>query len=197
MCVCVCTNFICVQLFATLWTIVGQAPLSTGFSRQEYWSGLPCPSPGDLPDPGIEPTSLTSSALAVRPFTTSTTWEALVIAYEYILLQIRSDQISHSVVSDSLRPHESQHARPPWPSPTPRVHSDSCPSSQWCHPAISSSVVPFSSCPQSLPASRVFSNESIVHMRWPKYWSFSFSIIPSKEIPGLISFRTDWFLGYH
>ena len=156
MCVCVCTNFICVQLFATLWTIVGQAPLSTGFSRQEYWSGLPCPSPGDLPDPGIEPTSLTSSALAVRPFTTSTTWEALVIAYEYILLQIRSDQISHSVVSDSLRPHESQHARPPWPSPTPRVHSDSCPSSQWCHPAISSSVVPFSSCPQSLPASESF-----------------------------------------
>ena len=66
---------------------------------------------------------------------------------------IRSDQISHSVVSDSLRPHESQHARPPCPSPTPRVHSDSCLSSQICHPAISSSVVPFSSGPQSLPAS--------------------------------------------
>ena len=64
-----------------------------------------------------------------------------------------SDQISRSVVSDSLWPHESQHARPPCPSPTPEVHSDSCPSSQWCHPAISSSVVPFSSCPQSLPAS--------------------------------------------
>ena len=62
-------------------------------------------------------------------------------------------QFSHSVVSDSLRPHESQHARPPCPSPIPGVHSDSCPSSQWCHPAISSSVVPFSSCPQSLPAS--------------------------------------------
>jgi len=94
-------------------------------------------------------------------------------------------------VSESLRPHESQHARPPCPSPTPGVHSDSCPSSQRCHPAISSSVVPFSSCPQSLPAS-VFSNESTLHMRWPKYWSFSFSIIPSKEIPGLISFRMDW-----
>ena len=66
---------------------------------------------------------------------------------------IRSDQISRSVVSDSLRPHESQHTRPPCPSPTPRVHRDSRPSSQWCHPAISSSVVPFSSCPQSLPAS--------------------------------------------
>ena len=70
--------------------------------------------------------------------------------------QIRSDQISRSVVSDSLRPHESQHARPPCPSPTPGVHSDSRPSSQWCHPAISSSVVPFSSCPQSLPASESF-----------------------------------------
>ena len=69
---------------------------------------------------------------------------------------IRSDQISHSVVSDSLRPHESQHARPPCPSPTPGVHSDSCPSSQRCHPAISSSIVPFSSCPQSLPASESF-----------------------------------------
>jgi len=68
----------------------------------------------------------------------------------------RSDQISRSVVSDSLRPHESQHARPPCPSPTPGVHADSCPSSQWCHPAISSSVIPFSSCPQSLPASESF-----------------------------------------
>ena len=63
-----------------------------------------------------------------------------------------SIQFSRSVVSDSLRPHESQHARPPCPSTTPGVHSDSRPSSQWCHPAISSSVVPFSSCPQSLPA---------------------------------------------
>ena len=69
---------------------------------------------------------------------------------------IRSDQISRSVMSDSLQPHESQHARPPCPSPTPGVHPDSCPSSQWCHPAISSSVVPFPSCPQSLPASESF-----------------------------------------
>ena len=104
---------------------------------------------------------------------------------------IRSDQISLSVVSDSLWPHESQHPRPPCPSPTPGVHWDSHPSSQWCHPAISSSVVPFSSCPQSLPASGSFPM-SPLRMRWPKYWSFSFSIIPSKEIPGLISFRMDW-----
>ena len=65
-------------------------------------------------------------------------------------------QFSHSVVSDSLWPHESQHARPPCPSPTPRVHPDSRPSSQRCHPAISSSVIPFSSCPQSLPAAESF-----------------------------------------
>ena len=69
---------------------------------------------------------------------------------------IFSVQFSLSVVSDSLQPHESQHARPPCPSPTPGVHSDSCPSSQWCHPAISSSFIPFSSCPQSLPASESF-----------------------------------------
>ena len=67
-----------------------------------------------------------------------------------------SVQFSHSVVSDSLQPHESQHARPPCPSPTPRVYPNPCPSSWWCHPAISSSVVPFSSCPQSLPASGSF-----------------------------------------
>ena len=88
-------------------------------------------------------------------------------------------------------PHESQHARPPCPSPTPRVHSDSHPLSQWCHSAISSSVVAFSSCPQSLPASESFPMSQLC-MKWPKYWSLSFSIIPSKEIPGLISFRTDW-----
>ena len=69
---------------------------------------------------------------------------------------LTSVQFSHSVVSDSLQPHESQHTRPPCPSPTPGVHSDSRPSSPWCHPAISSSVVPFSSCPQFLPASESF-----------------------------------------
>ena len=102
-----------------------------------------------------------------------------------------SVQFSHSVVSDSLRPHESQHARPPCLSPTPAVYSNSCPSSWWCHPAMSSSVIPFSSCLQSLPASGSFPM-STRHMMWPKYWSFSFSISPSNEHPGLISFRMDW-----
>ena len=111
------------------------------------------------------------------------------------VIQFSSIQFSHSVVSDSLQPHELQHARPPCPSPTSGVHSNSSPSNWWCHPAISSSVVPFSFCPQSLPippSIRVFSNESTLCMRWPKYWSFSFSISPSKEHPGLVSFRMDW-----
>ena len=75
---------------------------------------------------------------------------------KYVIASLSSVQFSRSVMSDSLRPHESEHARPPCPSPTPGVHSDSHPSSQWCHPAISSSIVPFSSCPQSLPASESF-----------------------------------------
>ena len=76
--VCMLSCFSHVQLFATLWTVTCQAPLSTGFSKQEYWSGLPCPPPpGDLPDPGIEPASLTSPELAGRFFTTNATWEAL------------------------------------------------------------------------------------------------------------------------
>ena len=91
-------------------------------------------------------------------------------------------------MSDSLRPHESQHARPPCPSPTHRVYSNPCPSSQWCHPVISSSVVPFSSCPQSRPESGYFSMSQL--FAWGGQ-SFSFSISPSDEHPGLI-FRMDW-----
>ena len=72
------------------------------------------------------------------------------------MLVILVSHFSRSVLSDSLQPHESQHTRPPCPSPTPRVYSNACPSSQWCHPAISSSVVPFSSFPKSLPASESF-----------------------------------------
>ena len=96
-------------------------------------------------------------------------------------------------MSHSLRPHESQHARPLCPSPTPRVHSNAYPSIEsvmpssqliLCHPLLLLSPIP--------PSNRVFSNESALRMRWPKYWNFSFSIIPSKDIPGLISFRMDW-----
>ena len=109
-----------------------------------------------------------------------------------IQVQFSSVQFSHSVMSDSLRPHEPQHTRPPCPSPTPGVHSDSRPSSRWCHPAISSSVIPFSSCPQSLPASESFPMSQLFAWGGQRYWTFSFSIIPSKEHPGLISFRMDW-----
>ena len=115
--------------------------------------------------------------------------------YMGLLCQFSSVQFSCSVVSDFLWPHGPQHARPPCPSPTPRVYSNSYPLDammfRWCHPAISSSVIPFS-CPQIPPSIRVFSNESTLHTRWPKYWSFSFNISLSIEHPGLISFRMDW-----
>ena len=80
-------------------------------------------------------------------------------------VQFSSVQFRHSVISDSLRPHELQHARPPCPSPTPRVRSNSCPSSWWCHPAISSCVIPFSSLPSIPPRIRVFPNESPLRIR--------------------------------
>ena len=98
---------------------------------------------------------------------------------------------SHRIVSDSLQTHELQNTRLPSPSPSPGACSNSCPLSQWCHPIVSYSVVPFSSCPQSFPAS-VFSNESALCIRWLKYCSFSFSISPSNEYSGLISFRIDF-----
>ena len=100
-----------------------------------------------------------------------------------------SVQFSCSVVSDSLWPHEPQHIRPPCLSPTPGVYSNPCPSSRWCHPTISPSVVLFSFCPQSLPASGSF---PLLGMKWPKFWSFSFNSSPSNEHPALISFRMDW-----
>ena len=105
-------------------------------------------------------------------------------------------QFSRLVMSSPLRPHGLQHTRPPCPSPTPRACPNSCPSSQWCHPTISPSVVPFSSRLQSFPASASFpmsqfftsSGQSKVFLKW----SFSFSVSPSNEYSGLISFRTDW-----
>ena len=103
-----------------------------------------------------------------------------------------SVQFSRSVVSNSLRPHGPQHARLPCPSPTTRVYSNSCPLSQRCHPTISPSVTPFSSCLETFLNIKVFSNESALRIRWPNYWSFSFNISLSNEHPRLISFRMDW-----
>ena len=112
--------------------------------------------------------------------------------YIYIYICLSSVQFSPSVVSDSLRLHESQHARPPCPSPTPGVYSNSVsivsvmPSSRLilCHPLLLLPPIP--------PSIRIFSNESTLCMKWPKYWSFSFSISPSDEYSGLISCRVDW-----
>ena len=95
-------------------------------------------------------------------------------------------------MSDSLWPHKLQHARLPCPLLTPGVHSESHPSSRWCHPTISSSVIPFFSRLQSFPASESFLVSQFFASRWPKYYSFSFSISPSSEYSGLTSFRMDW-----
>ena len=115
-----------------------------GFSRQEYWNGLPCLPPRDLPDPMIESEP---PAMAGRFFTTESPGRTNSAC---------SVQFSCSVMSNSMRSHESQHARPPCPSPTPGGYLNSCPSSQCCHPIISRSVVPFSSCPLSFPTSGSF-----------------------------------------
>ena len=134
------------------------------------------------------------------------------------LFQAVSVQFTRSVVSDSLRPHESKHARPPCPSPTPRVHSDSRPSSQWCHPVISSSVVPFSSFLQSFPASGSFpmsqffasggqsigasASASVLSVNiqdwFPLGWTGWISL-QSKGLSRVFSNTTDqkhWFFGY-
>ena len=95
------------------------------------------------------------------------------------------------VISDSLQYHELQHTRPPCPSLSPRLCSNSWPLCRWYHSTISLSVIPFS-CLQSFPAS-VFSKKLALRIRWPKYWNYSFSISPSNEYSGLISFRIDWF----
>ena len=103
-----------------------------------------------------------------------------------VICTVTSVQFSRSVVSNSLRPHRLQHARPHCPSPTPGVHPNSRPSNHLilCRPLLLLPPIP--------PSIRVFSNESTLHMRWPKYWSFSFNLSPCDEHPGLISFRIDW-----
>ena len=102
-----------------------------------------------------------------------------------------SVQFSHSVMSNSLQPYELQNARPPCPSPTPGVNPNPCPLSRMpsSHPIL---CCPLLLLPSMFPSIRVFSNESALHIRWPKYWSFSFNIIPSNEHSGPISLRMDW-----
>ena len=115
------------------------------------------------------------------------------IAFRELLSQILLSLFSCSVASNSLWSHGLQHARPLYPLPSPRAYSNSCPLSQWCHPTISSSVIPLLLLPSTFPSIRVFSNELALCIRWPKYWSIIFSISPSNEYSGLFSFRIDWF----
>ena len=148
--------------FSTPWTVACQAPLSTGFPREEYGIGLPFPSPGDLPDPRVTPVSSTFSSVQslshFRFFVTP--WTAACLAS----LSITSSQSFLQLMSIELV----------------------VPSNYLilCHPLLL--------LPSIFPSIRVFSNESILCIRWPKYWRFSFSISPSNELPGLISFRMDW-----
>ena len=146
------------------------------FFRQEYWSGLPFPSPGDLPHSGIEPRS---PELQARFFTIWATGKPNEVVW------FSSVQFSPSVVFDSLRPHGLQHARLPCPSPTPRIYSNSCPLSQWCHPTISSSIVPFSRL-QSFRASVSFPMS-------PFFTSGGQSIGVSASASVLSTHIRDWF----
>ena len=204
-----CIHFVAVcrvWLFATPWTVSRHAPLSTGFLSQEYWSGLSFPSPRDIPNPGIGPASPASPAFQADSLPLNYLgspnmsrkcikywglWGPSKLAYLFSASdQIRSDQsLSHvrlfatpwiaacqaslSITNSrsSLRLMSIESAMPP-------SHLI------LCHPLLFLNPI--------LPSIRVFSNESTLCMRWPKYWSFSFSIIPSNEHPGLISFRMDW-----
>ena len=170
---------------ATLCVVACQAPLSMGFPRQEYWSGLLFPSPEDLPDPGIEPISLESPALAGRFFTTEpsgkpimnicccsvtklclTLWPPWIAAHQASLSFTLSWSLLKFISNESVM--------------------------------LSNHLILFRSLlllPSIFPSFRIFSNELALCIRWPKYWSLSlsFSNSPSNEYSGLISFRVDWF----
>ena len=166
MCVCVSAHVPSrIHLFETLRTVAHQGPLSMGFHRQGYWRGLPFPTPGDLPDPGMN-----------LHLTTSTTFSSVKLLSHVRLfasLWTAARQASPSITnSQSLLKLMSIELV------MPSNHLI------LCHPLLL--------LPLIFPSIRVFSNESVLRIRWPKYWSFSFSISPSNEYSGLISFRMDW-----
>ena len=136
--------------------------------------------------------------LTERLFCTPETHTILQIRYTPIIILKRMSvsQFSHSFMSNSLWPQGLQHSRLPCPSSTPGAYSNSCPWSQWCHPPISSSVVPFSSCLQSFPTSESFLMSQFFASGGQSIGVSSFSISPSNEYSGLISFRMDWFDGH-
>ena len=150
-----------------------------GFSRQEYWSGLSLPSPGDLSTQGLN--GLWPPCVQPTKAWTLSTTQALLWTCMLLLFS--------RLVSYSLWPYGPQHARPPYSQSLLKLMSIELvmPSNHLilCHPLL----LP----PSIFPSIRVFSNESALHIRWPKHWSFNFSISPSNEYSGLISFRVDWF----
>ena len=156
-----------------------QAFLSMGFSKQEYWGGLPCLPPGYLADPGIKPVSLMSPTLTGMFFTTSSTQEALT--------NKSVSQFSHSVMPYSATP---------WTAAHQAALCVTIPGSLLKLMFIGSVMpsnhlilcCPLFLLPSTFPSIEVFSGETALHIRWPKYWSFSFNISPSSEHPGLISF---------
>ena len=164
-----------------------KSPSSQGYTLRVRWTGNKCLfSPQERKADHLPwPSAQNGQTNKTSPGEFTTSWGGPKTPWDQF------SSVQSSVMSDSLRPRGLQHARPPCPSPTPRAYSNSCPLSRWCHPAISSSVVPFSSC-LIFSSIRVFSNEAVLPIRWPKYWSFSFNINPSNEHPGLISFRMDW-----
>ena len=184
----------CVCLFVTPWTIAHQDPLPMEISRQQYWSQLPFPLLGDLPHAGIEPTSLVCPALVGGFFTTARPGKLKTGPLPPKSFQSgRRSSVFISVQSLS----RVQLFATPWTAA--RQVSLSITNSQSLPKLMSiKSVMPSSLCrpllllPPIPPSIRVFSNESTLRMRWPKCWSFSFSISPSDEHPGLISFKMDW-----
>ena len=152
-----------------------------GSPRQEYWSGLPFPSLWDLPDPGIKPVSSSLAGGFLFFLTTDPLGKSS--------LDIQFSSVTQSCL-DSLQPYGLQHTRHPCPSLTPRVYANSCPLSWWCHTTISSSVVPFSSSLQSLPASGSFPDVDSSH-EVARVLEFQLQH-QSSQHPGLISFRMDW-----
>ena len=165
----------------TSWTVTFQAPLSMGFSRQEYWSGLPCPPPGNLPNPGIEPPSL---------YLLHQQAGSLPLVLPGKPIQPHAVQFSCSAVSYSVTP---------WTAACQAslsiTNSQSLPQLMSIESEMPSNHLilcqPLLLPPSIFPSIRVFSNESVLCIRWPNYWSFSFNISPSNEHSVLISFRMD------
>ena len=173
------SGFSCVLIFVTLWTVACQAPLFLRFSRHDYWSGLPCPPPGAPSDPGVEPPSLMSPELAVRFFITHATWDAPFFLFSSV------QSLSHGqlfVTPWTAACQTSLSISNSWSLLKLMSIESMMPSNHLihCHPLLLS--------PSIFPSIRVFSNESVLHIRWLKDWSFSFSISPSNEYSGLISF---------